>query len=154
MTDCYTCATENALDDAPDRERVWVGEHWRLSHAFDTALPGWLVLVPRRHVTRIAEHGRAEAAELGTLLVAASAALETVTGCTKTYVAQFAEAAGFAHTHFHVVPRPADLPEDRRGPRVFGLLGAPVPQRVSEAARDDLARRLRAVIADSLGATT
>lgn len=151
MTDCYNCQKEQRLDASPDRERVWVGEHWRVSHAFDSSLPGWLVLGPRRHTTRIAEHAPAEAAELGGLLVAASRALEEVTRCAKTYVAQFAEAEGFSHTHFHVVPRPHDLPEDHRGPRLFALLGAPVPERVSEADQDDLARRLRSAIADALG---
>jgi diadenosine tetraphosphate (Ap4A) HIT family hydrolase len=147
---CYTCDSEAALDTAPDRERVWVGEHWRVSHAFGTALPGWLVVVPRRHTTRVAEHTPAEATELGSLLVAASAALETVTGCAKTYVAQFAEADGFSHVHFHVVPRPTELPPDRRGPAVFGYLGVPEAQEVGEDRRDQLAGELRTAIGSVL----
>ena len=146
---CYSCDGERDLESLPDRERVWVGEHWRVAHAFGTSLPGWLVVVPRRHTLRVAEHSPAEAAELGGLLVAASRALEEVTGCLKTYVAQFAEAEGFAHVHFHVVPRPDDLPADRRGPRVFAYLADDAAE-VSEEERDELARRLRAAISRDL----
>jgi diadenosine tetraphosphate (Ap4A) HIT family hydrolase len=150
-TGCYPCAGEGALDDLPDRERVWVGQHWRVAHAFATALPGWLVVVPRRHTTRIAEHTAEEAAELGSLLVAASHALESVTGCAKTYVAQFAEADGYSHVHFHVVPRPPELTPDRRGPAVFGYLAGPEDDWVGERERDELSRQLRAALGGALG---
>ncbi|HET8599159.1 MAG TPA: hypothetical protein VFL99_02455 [Segeticoccus sp.] len=74
-----------------------------------------------------------------------------MTGCAKSYVAQFAEAEGFAHTHFHLIPRPADLAEDRRGPNVFGYLGVPEGEQVPAADQDELARRLRTAIAEALG---
>jgi diadenosine tetraphosphate (Ap4A) HIT family hydrolase len=45
-----------------------------------------------------------------------SRALRAVTGCVKTHVVQFAEAERFSHVHFHVIPRMADLPFQRRGP--------------------------------------
>jgi diadenosine tetraphosphate (Ap4A) HIT family hydrolase len=151
---CYSCDVEGDLDAAPDRERVWVGEHWRVGHAFGSALPGWLVVVPRRHTTRIAEHTPEEAGELGLLLLAASRALETVTGCVKTYVAQFAEAEGFSHVHFHVVPRPPDLPVDRRGPGVFAYLGADETNAIGETERDQLAISLRNAIGSALVSTT
>ena len=28
---CYTCDVEGDLDASPDRERVWVGEHWAMA---------------------------------------------------------------------------------------------------------------------------
>jgi diadenosine tetraphosphate (Ap4A) HIT family hydrolase len=65
-----------------------------------------------------------------------------VTGCQKTYVVQFAEAEGFSHVHFHVLPRPADLPAEHRGPRVFGLLGAAEGERVSADRMDEVAEAL------------
>lgn len=67
-------------------------------------------------------------------------------GCTKTYVVQFAEAEGFAHTHVHVIPRAADMPEDRIGPAVFGCLGGPESAWTSQPAMDALAARLAPVI--------
>jgi diadenosine tetraphosphate (Ap4A) HIT family hydrolase len=146
--DCLVCAA-NASSDLPPRERVHVDHHWRVATAFDSALPGWLVVVPRRHVTSLHELTATEAGELGLLLRAASVALVEVTGCVKTYVALFAEAEGFSHLHVHVVPRQADLPPDHRGPRVFGYLGGG-PDEVSEADRDALALRLAPSVARHL----
>ncbi|GAA0667794.1 hypothetical protein GCM10010193_19420 [Kitasatospora atroaurantiaca] len=138
--DCYTCDQNADLDALPLRERIATDRHWRVAHAFGTAVPGWLVLVPRRHVTSLADLTDAEAADLGLWQVRLSRALVAVTGCAKTYVAQFAEAEGFAHVHFHLVPRAPDLPSDLRGPRVFSLLGAE-PQ-VNPSEMDDLAAEL------------
>jgi diadenosine tetraphosphate (Ap4A) HIT family hydrolase len=149
LTDaCYSCAQEAILDTVPDAERVWVGEHWRVAHCIRCALPYWMVVLPRRHTISVAEHTAAEAAELGEVLVALSAALERVTGCPKTYVVQFAEASGFSHVHFHVVPRPAELPPERRGPGIFYYLGRPESEHLPDAERDRLARLLRPVLAE------
>ncbi|HEY2074911.1 MAG TPA: HIT domain-containing protein [Streptosporangiaceae bacterium] len=124
-TDCYTCAQDAELraGRAPLRERIAADELWRVAHAFNSAIPGWLVLIPRRHVTSLAELTEAEAAALGSWQVRMSRAQQTVLGCQKTYVAQFAEAEGFSHVHFHIVPRQADLARELRGPRIFQLLG-------------------------------
>ncbi|MFJ6850923.1 HIT family protein [Streptomyces sp. NPDC091271] len=142
--DCYACGREAQFGELPPRERVASDEHWRVAHAFDTAVPGWLVLLPRRHVTAVHDLTDAEAAALGVWQVRLSRALRSVTGCAKTYVVQFAEAEGFAHTHFHVVPRMRDLPPEQRGPGVFRLLGRPEPERVTADQADHLARSLRA----------
>ncbi|MFJ5926303.1 HIT family protein [Kitasatospora sp. NPDC092948] len=121
-------------------------EHWRVVHAVDCALPGWLVLLPRRHLESMAELTGAEAASLGGWLVRLARAVEVVTGCEKAYVAQFGEAAGFRHVHFHVVPRGARLGVELRGPRVFGLLGAG-ERALTAAAMDDVAGRVAAALA-------
>jgi diadenosine tetraphosphate (Ap4A) HIT family hydrolase len=137
--DCYICSRDAALDRLPPRERVASDALWRVSHAFDAALPGWLLLLPRRHVTSIAELSDMEAVSLGAWQVRLSRALHDVTGCEKTYVAQFAEAEGFAHIHFHVVPRPVGLVRELTGPRVFRLLGGAVRERVSDEEMDEIA---------------
>jgi diadenosine tetraphosphate (Ap4A) HIT family hydrolase len=93
-------------------------------------------------VTTIAELTDAEAASLGSWQVRLSRALHAVTGCARTYVAQFAEAEGFAHVHFHIVARPPDLAEEHRGPRVFGLLGTTDQPHVSADASDEMALKL------------
>ncbi|MEU2677569.1 HIT family protein [Streptomyces sp. NPDC007107] len=141
--DCYVCGREAEFGALPPRECVAFDAHWRVAHAFDTALPGWLVLLPRRHVTAVHDLTDAEAASLGSWQVGLSRALRSVTGCVKTYVVQFAEAEGFAHAHFHIVPRMADLPPERRGAGIFGLLGRPEPERVTADRADQLARSLR-----------
>jgi diadenosine tetraphosphate (Ap4A) HIT family hydrolase len=129
-SECYTCRRDADPAAAP-HERIAADGLWRVAHAIGTGLPGWLVLVPRRHVTSIADLTDEEAAVLGTWQVRLSRALHAVTGCQKTYVAQFAEAPGFGHVHFHIMPRPADLADSLRGPRIFGLLGVPEVDEVS-----------------------
>lgn len=143
-SECYTCAMEAEFDTLPPRERVAHDRHWRVAHATGTSLPGWLVLLPRRHLTAVHELTDAEAAGLGTWQVRLSRALRAVTGCDKTYVVQFAEAEGFAHVHFHIVPRDGDLPPRYRGPGVFGLLRPPQGQQVTAGQADGVARALRA----------
>ncbi len=143
--ECYACAREAEFERLPRYQRIAVDEHWRVVHAVDCALPGWLVLLPRRHLESMAELTGAEAASLGVWQVRLARALKVVTGCRKAYVAQFGEAEGFAHVHFHVVPRAEGLPAEWRGPRVFGLLGA--GDRAVPAERmDELAGRLAEVL--------
>jgi diadenosine tetraphosphate (Ap4A) HIT family hydrolase len=128
---------------APLWDSIYRTPHWDVAHAFNTALPGWTVIVARRHVEAIDQLGEAEAIELGALLRNVSAALREATSCLKTYVMQFAEAEGHAHVHFHVVPRMADQPEDRRSTRIFGYLGVPDDERVSDAAMNEIAQRIQ-----------
>jgi diadenosine tetraphosphate (Ap4A) HIT family hydrolase len=140
--DCLSCRNNDQIDALPPRERVAADAHWRVSHAFNSALPGWLVLVPRRHVTAIADLTDDEAAALGPWQVRLSRALHAVTGCQKTYLVQFAEQAGFEHVHFHLVPRMPGLPDTHRGRNVFQYL-IPAPGRgISEGERDEVATAL------------
>jgi diadenosine tetraphosphate (Ap4A) HIT family hydrolase len=78
-----------------------------------------MVIVCRRHVTSMGELTDEEAASLGPLLRATSRAPERAFAVRKAYVALFAEAEDFEHLHIHVLPRLRDLPEERRGPRIF-----------------------------------
>jgi len=137
-TECLSCI-QNAWADLPPRERLHVGPRWRVAHAFGASLPGWLVVLPRRHVTALDQLTVEEAADLGPLLRALTAALREVLGCSKTYVALFAEAEGFAHVHFHVMPRQPDLDPGLRGPRVFGLLGGDPAGHVPPQVMDEVA---------------
>lgn len=142
---CVTCQmlARRDRDDAPLWDSIHRALHWDVAHSYNTSLPGWLVLVARRHIEAIDELTDAEAAELGVLLRRTSAALREVTGCVKTYVCQFAEQAEHPHVHFHVIPRLADQPDDRRGPRVFAYLGVPDEARVSEERMNAIAAEVR-----------
>jgi diadenosine tetraphosphate (Ap4A) HIT family hydrolase len=144
---CYSCDVESALAAQPPREQVHLEERWRVAHSFSSALPGWLVVLPRRHVLALDELGPDEAGALGPLLADTSAALREVTGCVKTYVALFGEQEGFAHLHFHVVPRLPTFGPELRGPRVFALLARTEGEWVPEAEQDRLARDVGAAIA-------
>lgn len=143
---CYTCTQEAGFPNLPDRELIAHDAHWRAAHAVATPLAGWLVLLPRRHVTAIAELSDAEAAALGAWQVRLSEALHVVTGCRWTYLAQFMEAPGYRHVHFHLVPRAADQPEELRGPGVFELLRRPVSEHLAPEQADVVARKVRAAL--------
>ena len=72
-----------------------------------------------------------------------SEALHQVVGCVKTYIVLLAEAEGFSHVHFHVIPRLVDQPEELRGPRIFGMLGLPPEACVTEDERDRIGAEVR-----------
>jgi diadenosine tetraphosphate (Ap4A) HIT family hydrolase len=142
LSECFSCRQAAELDRVP-RKHILFTDSWTVAHAFDTGLPGWVVLLPIRHVIALHELTSEEAAELGPLLRDLSIALQKVVGCEKTYVMLFAEAEGFAHLHFHVVPRMPDQPEELRGPGVFGMLGLPAESRVPDAEMDRVAVAIR-----------
>ena len=148
---CLTCQLTAQRDQgrAPLWDSVYRTQFWDVVHSYNTSLPGWLVLVARRHIEAIDELTPEEAVELRTLLRKTSLALKEITGCIKTYVIQFAEAAEHPHEHFHVVPRMANQPEDRRGVNVFGYLGVPEAERISEARMNEIATRVRRIMLDS-----
>jgi diadenosine tetraphosphate (Ap4A) HIT family hydrolase len=148
--DCYSCAQEAKAGKLPPRENIAIDDHWRVVHALGCALEGWLVLLPRRHVTSVSELNDAEAQSLGIWQVRLSRALHQVLGCQKTYIAQFAEAEGFSHVHFHVVPRSPDLPQELRGPGIFQMMRPDRPP-VTEQRMDEIARELHDQLAQFTG---
>lgn len=142
---CKTCelATRRRLGKAPLWDCIYQTEFWDVAHAFDTALPGWLVLVLQRHIESLDELTDQEASELGPLIRRVSLSLKTVIGCVKTYVIQFAEHEDHPHVHFHIVPRMADQPADRRSTQVFAYLGVSREESVSEDQMNEIGARIR-----------
>lgn len=128
---------------APLWDNIHRTPFWDVVHNYNTSLPGWIVLVARRHIEAVDELTEEEAVELGLFLQKVSVALKEVVGCAKTYVMQFAESAGHTHVHFHVVPRMADQPEERRATKIFGYLGVSEEERVSEARMNEIAGQVR-----------
>jgi diadenosine tetraphosphate (Ap4A) HIT family hydrolase len=139
---CYSC-DHLAAASPPPREDVVHTDHWRVAHAFNSTLPGWLVIVPTRHLLSFTDLSAEAADELGGLVRRMSLALEQVTGCVKAYLMQFSEAEGFGHLHVHLVPRMPDHPADARGPAVFSFLSGDEGQWLSEDRRDEIALALR-----------
>jgi diadenosine tetraphosphate (Ap4A) HIT family hydrolase len=117
-------------------------------HCNSTALLGWLIVIARRHIAAIDEMSEDEAIELGKLTRRVSIILKDTTGCAKTYVAQFAEAPGHQHVHFHIIPRMADQAEDYKGPGIFKQLGVPEEKRVSETAMNQIATEVRRFLSE------
>lgn len=145
MTRCITCELVARRDagEAPLWDSILRTANWDLAHSFNTSLPGWLVLVTRRHVSAVAELSEEEAVELGGLLRRVSQALQQVTGCKKTYVVQFAEHPDHPHVHFHIIARMPDLPASLQGPGIFDLVGVAPEDRQSETELNALAGRIR-----------
>ncbi len=149
MTDCKTCALVERRDEgtAPPWDSIMRTPGWDVVHSYNSALEGWLVLVARRHLTALAELTDAEADELGPLIRRVSLALHEVTGCAKTYLAQFAEHPDHRHVHVHLIPRAADHPVGAIGPNVFRLIGDGVGEPVGRERMDELAADLRVALA-------
>lgn len=140
-SDCALCAGNRLVeaDDAPARERVHLTAGWRVV-AHRSALLGWMLLVPRRHVESLHELTDGEAAELGALIRDATAVLVAEFGAQKSYVMQFAE--GMKHAHFSIAPRMAELPPDRVSAAISAYNSRDNP--LDEDERDGVARRLSA----------
>lgn len=143
---CFPCDKQKAATFLPPRENVVHTDHWRVAHAFNSTLPGWLVLLPTKHITSFTELAPAAADELGGLVRRLGIALEAVTGCVKTYLMQFSEAEGFSHLHLHLVPRLPNQPLHTRGPRVFAYLTDDQAQWLPETERDTIGLSLRAAL--------
>ncbi len=57
----------------PQREDVVHTDHWRVAHAFNSTLSGWLVLLPTQHVVSFTELTPEAADELGGSYAASAA---------------------------------------------------------------------------------
>ncbi|HEY3962697.1 MAG TPA: hypothetical protein VGL84_09235 [Gaiellaceae bacterium] len=137
---CRSCEIDATLDTFPIYERLYVDDHWRVSHGW-SSLPGWLVVSLRRHALSLHELNAEETRLLGGLQQAASVALHEIVGSERTYVMLFAEHRDY-HLHFHIVPRmPWFGPDDFAG-SVFRYLNVPEEQQVPTAERERLAMEI------------
>ena len=147
LTDCIVCANNARVGSLPPREEIEIRGVWRMAHAFGTSLPGWLVVVPTRHVAALDELEPSEAAQLGDVLYRASKALRAIVGCEKAYFVFFAEQQGFSHLHVHVIPRMEWFTAEQRGPGVFSLLGGSAEDAwLPEPERDRIALAVRGAL--------
>jgi len=147
---CRTCELQARRDrgGAPDWDAIVRTEAWDVVHCDATSVLGWTVLLLRRHVAAVADLTDGEAAALGPLVRDVSRALHEICGCEKTYVVQFAEHPQHRHVHVHVIPRAPDLPDGRRGPGIFSLLGVPDAERVGEDDMNAFAAALRGALGE------
>jgi diadenosine tetraphosphate (Ap4A) HIT family hydrolase len=125
MTDsqeCWSCRSNTGEQRISPGPPIHVGEFWQVEHAYPTRLPGWLVIVLRRHADALHEIHPGEFIELAHVLERTVRVLREVVACEKEYVACYAELDHFRHVHFHVVPRAADMPAELLGTRSFALL--------------------------------
>jgi len=145
MSECLTCQLVARRDagTAPLWDSIHRTGGFDIAHAYNTSLPGWIVIVARRHLAAVSDLSDEEAAELGSLIHSVSIGLKATVGCIKTYVMQFAESDGHNHVHFHIVPRMADLPDDCKGANIFRCLGVEDALRVPESEMNRIGQELR-----------
>ncbi len=144
MDGCRTCASlqgERRISPGPT---IHDGAYWTVEHAYPCARLGWLVLVLKRHAEALHELTREEFAELADLTERTSTLLRRETGCQKEYLMCLAEGEGFKHIHVHLVAKPADLPAEFTGPRIFALLAVDAAHAVPPAEVTAFCERLRA----------
>lgn len=146
---CHICELNAQGDALPLRERVYVDGSWRVAHGW-SSLPGWLVVALRRHAEALDDLDEHEAAALGSLLRAATAALRQAVGCRRTYVILFAEHPRYAHLHLHVVPRMDWFTESDTATAVFRFLDVSEDEQVTVSERERLAVEIGEAIRSTL----
>ncbi|MDP8958354.1 MAG: HIT family protein [Actinomycetota bacterium] len=140
--DCLACqANRRELELSPWPPLIET-EHWIVWHADRTSIPGWLVVSAAAHRGALHELSLPEFVQLAELLPRLTAALHAELGTEKEYVAMFAEAPGFQHVHFHVVPRSREWSPELTGPKVFRALGPDVDEPVSDGEVRHVLQRL------------
>lgn len=121
-SECLSCLGLAGTPRVSPGPPIHVSTYWQVEHAYPSKLVGWLVVVLRRHAIALHELTSAEFAELGQVLELTVRLLHETLGPAKEYAACFAEARGFEHIHFHVVPRAHDMPEELMGAGSFELI--------------------------------
>lgn len=79
---------------------------WFIEHTVGALGVGTLILKPKRHVTRVSELTREEAAELGPLLVEAARVVDELVEPEQVYTCLWSHAGG-TPVHIHYVVQPA-----------------------------------------------
>ena len=119
---CLSCRGLAGAPRVSPGPPIHVATYWQVEHAYPSKLVGWLVIVLRRHAIALHELTPEEFAEPGPAPEMTVRAVHEAFGSAKEYAACYAEAQGFEHIHFHVVPRAHDMPEALMGAGSFELL--------------------------------
>ena len=117
--ECLTCLNLSGERRISPGPFIHQGTHWVVDHAYPTTHLGWLVILPKRHIEALHELLPEEFQELAEIEYKLVQVMHADSAVQKEYLMCFAEGEGFHHVHFHVVPRPVDLPDDLKGPRIF-----------------------------------
>jgi len=124
-SECLSCLGLAGTPRISPGPPIYIANHWQVEHAYPCKIVGWLVIVLRRHAVALHELTTEEFVELGSVLELTVRALHGALSPAKEYAACYAEAKGFEHIHFHVVPRAHDMPEELLGAGSFELLRTP-----------------------------
>jgi diadenosine tetraphosphate (Ap4A) HIT family hydrolase len=145
------CGVCSQLRDEASRGRVlFENELWQVrTTGTPTPVPGWVMLLTRRHVAGPAQFDQREALSFGPTLAHLQRALLEVTGALRIYTAAMGESS--PHFHAHSVPRYAVMPKEAKAWSVFDL------QRAAAAGEYEVdeveASRVSAALARALSAS-
>ena len=120
--ECLTCKSNSGEQRISPGPTIYEGEYWMVEHAYPVKRVGWIVIVLKRHAEALHDLSAEEFAELGELQSQVTRFLFEELHYQKEYISCYGEAEGFAHIHFHVLAKPADLPEELKGGKNFNLL--------------------------------
>jgi diadenosine tetraphosphate (Ap4A) HIT family hydrolase len=114
-----SCGVCNKLSSST-LEPVFENELWHVRPIdAPSGVPGWMMLVARRHVAGPAQFDAREVASFGPTWCHLQRVLLEVTGALRIYTAAMGESS--PHFHGHLVPRFAQMPKEAKGWGVFDL---------------------------------
>jgi diadenosine tetraphosphate (Ap4A) HIT family hydrolase len=113
---CGVC--QSLYGDAPAAP-IYEDDLWHVRHAEPAGVPGWMLLITKRHVGGPAHFDDAEARAFGPALRHFERVLEQITGALRIYTAAMGES--HPHFHAHMVPRYAQMPRDAKAWGAFDL---------------------------------
>jgi diadenosine tetraphosphate (Ap4A) HIT family hydrolase len=114
-----TCGVCRALYGDEPVEPLYEDDLWSVRPADPAGVPGWMLLITKRHVAGPAHFDDREAAAFGPALRRFERVLEEVTGALRIYTAAMGES--HPHFHAHMVPRYAIMPREAKAWSVFDL---------------------------------
>ncbi|HEY6077582.1 MAG TPA: hypothetical protein VIW29_02190 [Polyangiaceae bacterium] len=114
-----SCRMCSKLVDSPDAV-VFENDLWHVRPiGAPSGVPGWMMMVARRHVAGPAQFDAREIESFGPTWCHLQRVLLEVTGALRIYTAAMGESS--PHFHGHLVPRYATMPKDAKGWAVFDL---------------------------------
>jgi diadenosine tetraphosphate (Ap4A) HIT family hydrolase len=146
-----TCGICLSLHGPGKEPALYEDALWHVRPAAPAGVPGWMLLITRRHVAGPAHFDDREARAFGPALRHFERTLERVTGALRIYTAAMGES--HPHFHAHMVPRYPTMPRDAKAWSVFDLQRAVGAGEVAidlQAVARVAAAYQRALIADPL----
>ncbi|MBF6341612.1 methyltransferase domain-containing protein [Nocardia abscessus] len=143
---CFVCAF---LAGEPGYEHHTVfddGEHVAFLNRYPT-LPGYVLVVPRRHVEDVVGDLTTEQyLRLQSVVHRVARAVAAVTNPERTYVMSLGAKLGNAHVHWHIAPLPPGVPYAHQ--QLYAVDAANGILDYSDAEMTQFATRIRAALAD------
>jgi diadenosine tetraphosphate (Ap4A) HIT family hydrolase len=120
--ECFTCKSNSGKKRISPGPTIYEGDYWLVEHAYPSKLKGWLVIATKRHVEELHNLTKKEFVEFAEICEKTVKILYKELNCEKEYSMCFAELEHFNHIHFHIVPKPHDLPKELMGSKIFAML--------------------------------